>query len=159
MTPELPSWPTPLQALALVVSPKLGLRQYTRRYNQNTNFLKVIENLKTYLFKYVMAMKNSTRPCNVSNTMESIKMCEDTCHFGHVGYMASRLVSCDYHPKKKTHAQKEISNQDPIEGSFQTFRSRISNDHINMFGMFPKTPPFFSNSLERHKRPCCPIFD
>ncbi len=81
VTPELPSWSAPLQALALVVSPRLGLRQYTRRYNQNKNLLKVIENFKTYLFKYVMAMKNSTRPCNVSNNMESTKMCEDTLSF------------------------------------------------------------------------------
>jgi hypothetical protein len=73
--------------------------------------------------------------------------------------MASMLISCDCHPKKKPRAQKEISNQDPIEGSFQTFHFQISNDHINMLGMFPKTPPFFPNSLERHKRPCCPIFD
>jgi hypothetical protein len=27
VTPKLPSWPAPLQALALVASPKLGLRQ------------------------------------------------------------------------------------------------------------------------------------
>jgi hypothetical protein len=27
VTPKLPSWPAPLQALALVASPRLGLRQ------------------------------------------------------------------------------------------------------------------------------------
>ncbi len=31
VTPMLPSWLTPLQALALVTSPKLGLRHYSRR--------------------------------------------------------------------------------------------------------------------------------
>jgi hypothetical protein len=28
MTPKLPFWPAPLQALALVVNPRLGLRQF-----------------------------------------------------------------------------------------------------------------------------------
>jgi uncharacterized membrane protein YhdT len=158
VTPELPSWPTPLQAFALVVSPKLGLRHYTRRYNQNTNLLKVIEILKTYLnmsWLWTTPQGHAMYPA----LWNQLKCVKTPCHSGHVGYMAFRLVYRDCHPPRKPCPQKEISNQDPIEGSFQTSRSRISSDHINMLGMLPKTPPFFSNSLERHKRPCCLIFD
>jgi hypothetical protein len=35
MTPGLPSWPTTLQALALVVSPRLGLQQYLIQFQEN----------------------------------------------------------------------------------------------------------------------------
>jgi hypothetical protein len=156
--PGLPSWPTPLQALALVVSPRLGLRQYTRRYNQNTNILKVIEILKTYLnmsWLWTTPQSHAMYP-TLWNQLKHVKT---PCHFGHVKYMASRFVSHDCHPQKKPRAQKEISNQDPIEGSFQTSCSQIFSDHINMFSVLSKTLPFFSNSLERHKRPCCLIFD
>jgi hypothetical protein len=45
VTPKLPSWPTPLQVLALVVSPRLGLRQVHSHMKEN---MLIITTLKAF---------------------------------------------------------------------------------------------------------------
>jgi hypothetical protein len=43
--------------------------------NSEKKLLKMIQNSMTYMFKFVMAMRSSIRPWDVSSMLESIKMC------------------------------------------------------------------------------------
>ncbi len=56
MTPRLLSWFTPLQALALVVNPKLGLRQWKLGVMNGLAFLRICPKIQSGSFAQLQSL-------------------------------------------------------------------------------------------------------
>jgi hypothetical protein len=62
-----------------------------------------IEELEIDLFKFIMAMKSSTRQCEVLSIMESTKYAIWDPLYAHVGCKATMLATYGCHLKQKTY--------------------------------------------------------
>jgi hypothetical protein len=116
------------------------------------------QRLNNYLFKFVIVVKSSISPWKVSNKMESTNIYTmKHHHHGHDECMASKLVTCVYHPTWRTCVWNEIWNQGLPGGSYQTFGSLNANGNSSWLHNHPRTPPIPSSLMGTHRRPRFPL--
>jgi len=89
-----------------------NLTTFNRRHqviNEKTKLLKMIQSSKTYLFKFVMALNNSTRQWDVYPAWwNPLKCVRRPHHCGHVGYKAAKPTTCDCHLTQKNMTKEKF---------------------------------------------------